>query len=188
MLGTPYWYGTFGQIATESLLNQKKAQYPTYYSNKDYTVEYGKTVHDCVGLIKAYLWKDDGKLTYVPEQDKSADGIKSYCSDKGSINTIPEIKGILVFMPNHVGVYIGDGYVIEDKGSTGVIKTKLKERPWIEWGKLDWIEYVEENLTEEEQMKYIQEKCGYDDNTMFWLSRYLYHKPLFKKWYDSYKK
>ena len=37
-------------------------------------------------------------------------------------------------------------------------------------------------MTEEEAKKIIQEKCGFDDNTMFWLSRYIYHEPLFIKW------
>lgn len=44
-----------------------------------------------------------------------------------------------------------------------------------------------EKITEEEQMRFIKEKCGYDDNTMFWLSKYVYHTELFDKWYESYK-
>lgn len=47
---------------------------------------------------------------------------------------------------------------------------------------------LEEKMTEEEAKKIIQEKCGFDDNTMFWLSRYIYHEPLFIKWAESYKK
>lgn len=31
--GCPYWYGTFGQTASESLLQQKKAQYPKHYAD-----------------------------------------------------------------------------------------------------------------------------------------------------------
>lgn len=27
-IGNPYWYGTFGQVATEALLKSKMAQYP----------------------------------------------------------------------------------------------------------------------------------------------------------------
>lgn len=37
-------------------------------------------------------------------------------------------------------------------------------------------------------MKFIQNKCGFDDNTMFWLSRYKYSDELFNKWVASYKK
>jgi hypothetical protein len=31
-IGRPYWYGTFGQVANETLLKQKRAQYPNYYN------------------------------------------------------------------------------------------------------------------------------------------------------------
>lgn len=67
---------------------------------------------------------------------------------------------------------------------------KCCPEPWIR-DESKWIEFKDKLLgepSEEEQKKYIQEKCGFDDNTMFWLSRYLYHVPLFKKWYNSYKK
>lgn len=70
------------------------------------------------------------------------------------------------------------------------VTRKVCPEPWVR-DESKWIEFKERLLgepSEAEQKKYIQDKCGYDDNTMFWLSRYLHHKPLFKKWYDSYKK
>ena len=58
---------------------------------------------------------------------------------------MPDIVGVLVFMDGHVGVYIGDGNVIEARGhSYGVVQTKLKNRNWKWWGKLDWISYTAE--------------------------------------------
>ena len=70
--------------------------------------------------------------------------MRKHCTAFGAIGTIPEIPGILVFLEGHVGVYIGDGYVIEAKGHKyGVVKTKLKERPWLYWGKCEWIDYTE---------------------------------------------
>ena len=30
-LGKPYWYGTFGQTASEALYTAKKKQWPVYY-------------------------------------------------------------------------------------------------------------------------------------------------------------
>lgn len=58
---------------------------------------------------------------------------------------MPDIPGVLVFMPGHVGVYVGNGKVIEARGHAyGVVETNLVGRGWKEWGKLDWIEYVEE--------------------------------------------
>lgn len=96
-LGLPYWWGTFGQVATKSLYEQKKRQYPSQYKWTNYQDYLGQRVHDCVGLIKGYLWTNDGKLTYTLSQDKDVSGMKAQC-EVGNINNIPEIKGLLVFM------------------------------------------------------------------------------------------
>ena len=72
--------------------------------------------------------------------------MKANCSERGTLETMPNIPGILVFMPGHVGVYVGNGKVIEARGHAyGVVETNLIGRGWKEWGKLDWIEYAEEN-------------------------------------------
>lgn len=146
-LGKPYWWGTFGQIATESLYNQKKKQYPKYYTANDFKSQFGQRVHDCVGLIKGYLWSETPSSTPIfnSKQDKDVSGMKANCTENGDIKTLPELKGVLVFMSGHVGIYIGNGEVIEARGhSYGVVKTKLNERKWTSWGKLRWIEYEEE--------------------------------------------
>lgn len=145
-LGKPYWYGTFGQIATEALYKSKKKQYPNQYVPTDFPSQYGHRVHDCVGLIKGYLWSDSTTSTpkYNPAQDVSANGMRSKCTKKGSIGSIPEVPGVLVFHDGHVGVYIGGGYVIEARGHKyGVVKTKLKDRPWTSWGYCPYITYGE---------------------------------------------
>lgn len=147
-LGKPYWYGTFGDIATEALYKSKKNQYPKRYKRANYNQgwehQYGQRVHDCVGLIKGYLWSENAtaKPKYNSAQDVSANGMLKKCKEKGKIATIPEIAGVLVFFDGHVGVYIGGGYVIEARGHDyGVVKTKLSARPWTDWGKCPWIEY-----------------------------------------------
>ena len=149
-LGKPYWFGTFGQTSTELLHKSKKKQYPNYYTAQDFKSQYGQRVHDCIGLIKGYLWSDTP--TSVPQyraaQDVSADGMLGICKEKGNISTIPELPGVLVFSSQHVGVYIGNGYVVEARGHAyGVVKTKLSSRGWKSWGKCPWIEY-EENKKE----------------------------------------
>lgn len=148
-LGKPYWYGTFGQISSEALYNAKKKQYPKYYDLSKYkqgwSHQYNQRVHDCVGLIKGYLWSTSSTATpkYNANQDVSANGMLSVCKTKGKIATMPDIPGVLVFMPAHVGVYIGGGYVIEARGHDyGVVKTKLVDRPWVNWGKCPYIEYA----------------------------------------------
>ena len=112
-LGRPYWWGCFGQMADGALYAQKKAQYPGYYTATDFSSQYGQKVHDCVGLIKGYLWCDtpDGSPKYNSAQDVAVEGLYKKCSRKGDILTLPETPGVCVFMANmgHVGVYIGSG-------------------------------------------------------------------------------
>lgn len=136
--------GTFGQVATKALYEQKKKQYPTQYLANDFKYQFGKRVHDCVGLIKGYLWTDDnGKLKYNIDNDKDVQGMLANCNEIGDIQKLPELPGVLVFMKGHVGVYIGNGNVIEAKGHAyGVVETKLKDRPWVTYGKLKWINYI----------------------------------------------
>ena len=72
--------------------------------------------------------------------------MKANCSERGLLETMPDVPGVLVFMPGHVGVYVGNGKVIEARGHAyGVVQTDLNKRGWKEWGKLDWIEYTGEN-------------------------------------------
>ena len=142
-LGKPYWYGTFGQGASKELFAEKKRQYPARYA-WEYTGEDEK-VHDCVGLIKGYLWckdSDDKKPVYDPSRDKSANAMYTACKTKGEMQTMPDVPGILVFFPGHVGVYIGDGKVIEARSRRyGVYQTNLANRPWKTWGYCPYVTY-----------------------------------------------
>lgn len=143
-VGNPYWYGCFGQKASKELYNAKKKQYPSMYEWSCPATQLNKKVHDCVGLIKGYLWRDSaaGAPKYNANQDVSANVMYSKCTKKGKIKTIPEVAGVLVFMDKHVGVYIGNGEVIEARGHAyGVVKTKLKDRPWRNWGYCPYITY-----------------------------------------------
>lgn len=147
-LGKPYWWGTFGQIASAGLLVQKRTQYPDRYNayGDECKKQYGQKVHDCVGLIKGYLWCDtpDSEPIYKASQDVAVSGLFTVCPENGSIDTMPDLPGVCVFMRDmsHVGVYIGDGYVVEATGhARGVVKTKLAGRGWGLWGKPRWISY-----------------------------------------------
>lgn len=143
-VGLPYWYGTYGQTASASLYGSKKKQYPKYYTASDFTSQYGKRVHDCVGLIKGYLWSESAtaKPKYKKDQDKSARGMYNAATTKGKNSTFPGTAGLLVFKAslsttgtiNHVGIYDGNGYVYEAKGHAyGVVKTPYKKSAWKFW-------------------------------------------------------
>ena len=151
-LGRPYWWGCFGQVASAALYARKKKQYPAYYTSTDFTSQYGQKVHDCVGLIKGYLWCEspDSLPRYNAAQDVAVEGLYKKCSRKGELSTLPETPGVCVFMANmgHVGVYIGNGQVVEAVGhACGVVKTRLENRGWACWGMPEWIAYGVENTS-----------------------------------------
>lgn len=161
---SPYWYGTFGQIASESLYQQKKEQYSSQYTKwtkESFASQYGMKVHDCAGLIKGYLMSPcidaSGYVTdplkasvYNDKYDWSANMmIKDHCSETGDISTIPEEEGLIVWKDGHVGLYDKNGYVIEERGhSYGTVRTRLADRPFVKWGRLSCIEYVKDSKPE----------------------------------------
>lgn len=154
---SPYWYGTYGNLASEQLYISKSKQYPDQYnkwSKASFRDQYGKKVHDCIGLIKGYKMNptlgDDGYVKdplalskYIPQYDISANMLEAKAKEKGPISSIPEIKGLIVWKSGHVGVYVGNGWVIEERGHTyGTVKTKVSDRPWTKWLKDPDIKYI----------------------------------------------
>ena len=145
-LGLPYWYGTFGNTASASLLASKKKQYPKYYTASDFSTQFGKRVHDCAGLIKGYLWSatPTSAHKYDAATDYGATAFYQHCSKKGAISTFEKVPGQLVFKGkpskmSHVGVYVGDGKIIEAKGHKyGVVESKL-DSTWDYWGQCQLI-------------------------------------------------
>ena len=138
-VGLPYWWGTFGQTATPALYSSKKKQYPSYYTASDFSRQYGKRVHDCIGLIKGYLWSETptSAPVYNASQDKSASGMYAISKTKGVSSTFDYIPGRLIYKGsspssiNHVGVYIGGGMLIEAKGHAyGVVQGPFNLSEW----------------------------------------------------------
>jgi cell wall-associated NlpC family hydrolase len=150
-IGMPYWYGTFGLVPTEKLLNDKARQYPNQFSGRRVQTALAQHVgkfprcFDCIGLIKGYMWTEKSAdiAKYNAAQDITAGTMRGRCTEKGQISTLPETPGILVFIATrHVGVYIGGGKVVEAKGfEYGVVETALKKGAWDTWGKCPWLTY-----------------------------------------------
>lgn len=147
-IGRPYWWGTFGQIGSASLHAAKRRQYPSYYTAADFPSQYGKKVHDCAGLVKGYLWSDgpDAPAKYNAAQDKSAAGLYKGAKIKGKVGTFDYIPGRLIFKGktpdaiNHVGVYVGGGYVVEAKGHAyGVVTGSFNPAEWTFWCQCEYI-------------------------------------------------
>lgn len=144
-----YVWGTFGYELTEPVLSDKLAQYPDGVGRfQDFIRErwLGRRTADCIGLLKAYAWYDPAENTIeyggpgMPDID--TEQLFEAASEKGDIASLPETPGLIVYCPGHVGVYVGDGYVIEAVGTeTGVVKTKLAERPFTHWLECPYFDY-----------------------------------------------
>ncbi len=119
---------------------------------------------DCVCMIKGLLWgwSGDGSKTYggakykangVP--DASADSLFRKCEEQSEDFSCVEI-GEAVWLPGHIGIYIGDGLVVEctPKWADGVQitacnchKEGYQTRTWNKHGKLPYICYDSYSLT-----------------------------------------
>lgn len=143
---TPYIYATFGQILTERKLSEVRRLYPDRMSEKRYQYArdhyVGKRTNDCYGLVKRYKWSGgdaenpslDDTPIYDGKTDINANGAYQKAKVKGPIKSIPEVRGLIVWKPGHVGVYLGNGRVAEARGfDYGTVITKLSDRPWTNW-------------------------------------------------------
>lgn len=129
---------------------------------------------DCVNLIKGILWGWDANISLnyggasykshsVP--DCNADGIMRYCN-----NVSQDFSGIepgaIVWMPGHVGIYMGGTKVIEctPKWTNNVQYSNLANlgakdghsRSWWKWGLLPWIDYGESDMKPDELWHTVQ--------------------------------
>lgn len=147
--GWGYVWGTYGSVLTDSLFAYKLEQYPDGVGNHEDFIRtnwLGGRTTDCVGLIKGYGWLDTETMSIkygtngMP--DLGANQMYYNASESDTIDTIPEIPGLAVWHDGHIGVYIGNGYVIEAMGTKyGVVKTQLEGRGWTHWLKVEYINY-----------------------------------------------
>lgn len=110
---------------------------------------------DCVCLPKAILWgwNANNKANYggavykangVPDVNSdamtSANHMSSYSTNFSKIKT-----GAFVGMKGHMGIYIGNGKVVEctTKWTGDVLVSNLSDRKWLRWGMSNYIDYSE---------------------------------------------
>lgn len=147
-----YVWGSHGDVLTSSELKRLKKVFGANVTDKeDYIKSHwlGRRTSDCVGLIKGYGWYDEtsGTIKYGTNgmKDVTADGMFNAAVEKGPISTMPDIPGIAVWHQGHIGVYIGNGYVIHAANTyDGVIKTPITSSGWTHWLKVPYINYIEE--------------------------------------------
>ena len=149
--GWGYVWGTFGNVLTDAAFASGCRQYPdnvAVYADFIRANWLGGRTTDCVGLIKGYGWLNPDTMTinYGTNgmQDVSADGMYANARIKGPISAMPDTPGLAVWHSGHIGVYIGNGEVIEAMGTKyGVVKTKLVDRNWTAWLEVPYITYYD---------------------------------------------
>ena len=147
-----YVYGTYGTVLDKTMLELKSQQYPDMVGNNvDFITSnwLGKRTADCVGLIKGYSWYDiENKKTVIGlngMSDIGADKMFDNATEKGTIDTLPEIPGLAVWHKGHIGIYIGNGEVVQAANTqVGVIRTRVSSNAWTHWLKIPYIEYLEQ--------------------------------------------
>lgn len=117
-----YCLGSFGNILTPAFLNAKLKQgYGVgAYNSKHQTYLkrfINKRVTDCYGLVKGFVWWNNGNVKYIASQDRNQEGAYNAAREKGPISNIPEIPGLVLWMRGHAGVYIGNSEFIECVGA-----------------------------------------------------------------------
>ena len=71
------------------------------------------------------------------------------------MDSLPEVPGIALRSDGHVGVYVGGGYAVEERGfSYGCVKTRVKDRSWTHWYFLPFIDYGEAGNVKPPQTEY----------------------------------
>ena len=102
---------------------------------------YGRIVEDCSGLIVNAV-----RVGVPGYKDSTANNfIDARCTKTGPISTLPETPGAVVWKSGHIGVYIGNGWVIEARGTDyGIVKSKLSTQKWKKWGLLSAVDYGKE--------------------------------------------
>ena len=149
--GWGYVYGTYGNVLTDELLQDRASVFGSQVTDyMDFIRQnwIGKRTSDCVGLIKGYGWYDSASDEIVVGSngmmDVTANGMFEAATVKGTIDTIPEVPGLAVWHEGHIGIYIGNGEVIEAMNTLkGVTRTKLAGRSWTHWLQIPYISYVE---------------------------------------------
>ena len=160
---TIYMWGGIYRPVTENYIQQLykiygKTQYPdSRIADLRKCIGKGYYGIDCVGLVKSYYWsgkENGGKgspyYSKAGFPDANAPTMFNAAKEKGTIDKLPEIPGLVLYSTKHphVGVYIGNGYVIESTLSArgdGVSKAKVSDwSGWTHWFKCPYIAYEEE--------------------------------------------
>ena len=94
---------------------------------------------DNAGLVLGYLNYDPMEKVFDPDYDTLV------YTERGGIDTMPEVVGIGVFDGSQHGIYVGNGEVVYSSENAGyVTKEPVSNGSWTSWCTYEGIEYPQE--------------------------------------------
>lgn len=144
LLGKPYMYGNNGWIITQWLIDTTARAYPAQYRDTQTDInKYGMTKRQYLATKIGKPGYDCSSITDIyTGTDRSANGWLAAGVRSGTIDTMPDTPGLTVHYNGHMGIYIGNGDVIEARGTFyGIVQTRLSDRPWRSWAQVPGISY-----------------------------------------------
>ena len=156
-----YVWDANGQYVTTELINQLAEKEADWYTPERKAVrlalaDKGIRGWDCIGIIKGYAWNDyhqDNTAWYREDNDFNTRELIKAAKVQGTLDTMPDKPGLVVWKPGHVGVYIGDGQVIEVTCIShkidithlvgGIEQHPIEAVAWTHWLEYPGIDYSE---------------------------------------------
>lgn len=115
---------------------------------------------DCSGLIHSYNGVG-GVRTDMLSSSQSAGLDWGYVS-----NGVPNVHGLGLHKPGHVGVYVGSNQVIDARGTNwGIIYASLNSVNWVEWYKIVGVSYPENGWVKFDGESFYYEDGEYIEST-----------------------
>ena len=144
-----YVWGTYGTVLTQKGFESLCEADPTHVGKYEEFIQenwIGRRTADCVGLIKAYMWYNpdiqDIQYGYNSYEDCGANAMYKASTESGPIEEMPDIPGLGVWKHGHVGVYVGDGIIVQAMGTKyGLVKTYVEYSTFTNWFKIPGIIY-----------------------------------------------
>ena len=93
---------------------------------------------DNVGLVMGYVRYDAENKVFT------SDTVDMYYTEQGSIDTMPDSKGVGVYNGSEFGVYVGGGEVVFSSAMGDVQRQALTDGDWTVWCTFDAISYPQE--------------------------------------------
>ena len=93
---------------------------------------------DNVGLIMGYIRYD------VENKGFTSDIVDLYYTEHGSLDTMPDVKGVGVYNGSEFGVYVGSGEVVFSSAMGAIQRQALNDGGWTAWCTFDAVTYPQE--------------------------------------------